>query len=409
MKCRFCNSDLSLTMVDLGSAPPSNAYLTADQLNAPELWYPLRVLVCEQCWLVQTEDYTRAEELFRPDYAYFSSVSASWLEHARRYTEMIIDRLSLAEGSMVIEIASNDGYLLRNFVQRGIPCLGIEPTASTAAVSRENGIETVEEFFGADCAKRLVKQRGHADLMVANNVIAHVPDINDFVEGIRIALKSGGTATFEFPHLLNLLRHNQFDTIYHEHYSYLSLTTMRAVLAAHGLTVYDVEELPTHGGSLRVYARHAGHAALAVRPSVSEVEQEEITANLRKTSGYAGFQESVNAIRAATLRFLYDSRAAGQQVVAYGAAAKGNTLLNYCGIKGTELIRYVVDRSPHKQGLYLPGSHIPIVGEERLRETRPAYVLIFPWNLRDEIAAQLAYIRDWGGEYVVCIPELQVF
>jgi SAM-dependent methyltransferase len=409
MNCRFCGATVSLPFVDLVNAPLSNAYLSAAQLNEPETCYPLKVMVCEKCWLVQIEEYAKITDVFNSRYAYFASYSSTWLNHCREYVDKTAARLALGPDSFVVEVASNDGYLLQYVRERGIPCLGIEPTASTAAAASEKGIESIQEFFGADCAGRLVAQRGHADLMIANNVLAHVPDINDFVEGFRNALKPGGTVTFEFPHLLNLIRHKQFDTIYHEHYSYLSLTTVRAILAAHDLTVYDVEQLPTHGGSLRVYARHADCDALPVRPAVYEQEREEVAANLRNTSGYAGFQECVSKIRQDTLRFLLDCRTAGKQVAAYGAAAKGNTLLNYCGIKGSDLIQYVVDRSPHKQGLFLPGSHIPIVGEKQLRETRPDILAILPWNLRDEIAAQLAYACEWGGRFVVYIPELEIF
>jgi SAM-dependent methyltransferase len=409
MKCRFCGGDVALPFVDLVNAPPSNSYLATAQLNEPESYFPLKVFVCERCWLVQVDEYKKSDEIFDAHYAYFSSFSSSWLRHSREYVQAMIPRLGLGADSLVVEVASNDGYLLQYFVEGGIPCLGVEPTASTAAAAREKGVETVEEFFGVDFARRLVAERGQADLMLGNNVLAHVPDINDFVEGFRIALKPTGTLTFEFPHLLNLIRFTQFDTIYHEHFSYLSLTAVRAVLAAHGLTVYDVQELPTHGGSLRVFARHEGHTALAVTPAVDALEQREIAAGLRSAAGYQGFQQATDTIRADFLRFLYDCRADGKQVVAYGAAAKGNTLLNYCGIKGDELIRYVVDRSPHKQGLFLPGSHLPIVPEERLRETRPDVIFILPWNLRTEIAEQLAYAREWGARFAVCVPELEVF
>ena len=409
MKCRFCGSEARLPFVDLASAPPSNSYLTADQLDAPEVYFPLRVFVCESCWLVQADEYRRSNEIFDARYAYFSSFSSSWLQHCRNYVQTIIRRLSLGHNSFVVEVASNDGYLLQYFKEMGIPCLGVEPTASTAAAARDKGVETVEAFFGMDCARRLVADCGHADLMLGNNVLAHVPGINDFVEGFRIALKPHGTVTFEFPHLLNLIRLNQFDTIYHEHFSYLSFTAVRAILAAHGLTVYDVWELPTHGGSLRVFARHEGNAALPVLPAVDILELAEVDAGLRSSAGFRGFQEKTDRIRSETLMFLHECRASGRRVAAYGAAAKGNTLLNYCGIKGNELIAYVVDRSPHKQGLFLPGSHIPIVAEERLRETRPDIVLILPWNLRDEIAAQLAYAREWGARLAVCVPSLEVF
>jgi SAM-dependent methyltransferase len=409
MKCRFCGDEATLPFVDLVNAPPSNSYLTEEQLDEPESYFPLKVFVCERCWLVQVDEYRKSDEIFDSRYAYFSSFSSSWLRHSQAYVQTMTERLALESGSFVVEVASNDGYLLQYFGQAGIPCLGVEPTASTAAAAREKGVETVEEFFGADFARALVEERGQADLMLGNNVLAHVPDINDFVEGFRIALKPGGTLTFEFPHLLNLIRFTQFDTIYHEHFSYLSLTAVRAILAAHGLTVYDVQELSTHGGSLRVFARHEANDALAVQPTVDALEQREIEAGLRSPAGYQGFQTATDTIRTDFLRFILDCRAKGESVVAYGAAAKGNTLLNYCGVKGNELISYVVDRSPHKQGLFLPGSHLPIVPEERLRETRPDYILILPWNLRSEIAEQLAYAREWGARFVVCVPALEVF
>ena len=409
MKCRFCGKEAGLSFVDLVNAPPSNSYLTQAQLDEPESYYPLQVFVCEGCWLVQVDEYRKSGEIFDARYAYFSSFSPSWLRHSQAYVQAMTDRLGLGSGSFVVEVASNDGYLLQYFARAGIPCVGVEPTASTAAAAREKGVETVEEFFGTDFARRLVAARGQADLMLGNNVLAHVPDINDFAEGFRIALKPGGMVTFEFPHLLNLIRFTQFDTIYHEHFSYLSLTAVRAVLAAHGLTVCDVEELPTHGGSLRVFARHDANTALPVTPAVDALEEREIAAGLRSPAGYRGFQAATDKIRADVLRFLLDCRAEGRSVVAYGAAAKGNTLLNYCGVKGNELISYVVDRSPHKQGLFLPGSHLPVVPEERLRETRPDVILILPWNLRSEIAEQLSYAREWGARFAVCVPELEVF
>jgi SAM-dependent methyltransferase len=408
VKCRFCAADVSLPFIDLDNAPPSNAFRTRAELAEPEVYLPLRVFVCEQCWLVQADEVKRAEEIFGADYAYFSSFSTTWLRHCEAYVEQMIARLGLDTGSSVVEIASNDGYLLQNFVKAGIPCLGIEPTAGTAAAAREKGVETLELFFGLATAEKLVAERGLFDLMLGNNVLAHVPDLNDFVAGFHHALAAGGTLTFEFPHLLNLIRQNQFDTIYHEHYCYLSLTAVRRVLAAHDLTVYDVEELPTHGGSLRVFARHQQNHALPVLPAVAALEEREVAAGLRDASGYGGLQRAANDIRAALLGFLLEQREAGRRVVAYGAAAKGNTLLNYCGIMGTDLIKFVVDRSPHKQGLFLPASHIPIVAEEQLRATRPDFVILLPWNLRDELTEQLSYVRDWGARFVTCIPELEI-
>ncbi len=408
LKCRFCRAAVSLPFIDLVNAPPSNSFLTAARLSEPEPYFPLKVFVCEECWLVQVDEFKKFDEIFSADYAYFSSFSRSWLKHCESYVDRMRARLGLSPSSFVIEVASNDGYLLQFFVKAGVPCLGIEPTASTAAAARARGVETREVFWGRASAERLVQERGRCDLALGNNVLAHVPDINDFVAGFAIALAPTGTLTFEFPHLLNLIRLNQFDTVYHEHFSYLSLGAARGVLAAHGLTVYDVDELPTHGGSLRLYARHEANTALPVRASVALLEEREVAAGLRDPSAYADVQRSADDIRAAVLEFLYEQRRAGRRVAAYGAAAKGNTLLNYCGIKGNELIRYVVDASPHKQGLFLPGSHIPVVAEERLRADKPDFVIILPWNIREEIEAQLSYVREWGGRFVTFVPALAV-
>jgi len=408
LKCRFCQADVTLPFIDLVNAPPSNAFLTREQLGEPEAYFPLKVCVCEQCWLVQIDEFKKFDEIFSADYAYFSSFSTTWLRHCERYVDQMTSRLGLGAKSLVVEVASNDGYLLQYFVKAGVPCLGIEPTRGTAAAARAKGVETREVFWGRRAAEELVAERGHCDLMLGNNVLAHVPDINDFVEGFRVALAPGGTLTFEFPHLLNLIRLNQFDTIYHEHFSYLSLTATRSVLAAHDLVVYDVDELPTHGGSLRLYVRHEGNAALHVSPAVPAIEEREITAGMRDASGYRGVQRAADDIRAAVLGFLLEQRRTGRRVAAYGAAAKGNTLLNYCGLKGTGLIEFVVDASPHKRGLFLPGSHIPVLSEDDLRAARPDFVVILPWNLRAEITQQLAYIREWGGRFVTCIPELKV-
>ena len=408
MKCRFCATEATLTFVDLVNAPPSNAFLTAAQLHQAEPYFPLRVLVCEQCWLVQVEETRAFHEIFNAEYAYYSSYSHTWLKHCESYVERMASRLELGASSFVVEVASNDGYLLQYFVARGVPCLGIEPTAGTAAAARQKGIETREVFWGAEAAAALVGERGRADLMLGNNVLAHVPEINDFVEGFRVALAARGTLTFEFPHLLNLIRLNQFDTIYHEHYSYLSLGFVRDLLLAHGLIVYDVEELPTHGGSLRVYARHAGQDGLPAAPAVAGILEREKAAKLTERGGYAGMQRAADEIRGDLLTFLHEQRRAGRRVVAYGAAAKGNTLLNYCGIKGTALIEFVIDASPHKQGLYLPGSHIPIVHEREIHTRRPEFVIVLPWNIRDEITQQLAYVRSWGGRFVTCIPQLSI-
>ncbi|WNB77133.1 class I SAM-dependent methyltransferase [Methylomonas koyamae] len=407
MKCRHCGSELSLPLIDLGSAPPSNSYLTADTLHAPERWYPLRVLVCEQCWLVQTEDYAHCAEFFSADYAYFSSFSTTWLQHAENYVAAMVRRFDLDAGSLVVEVASNDGYLLQYVQARGIGALGIEPTASTAQAAREKGLQVIEEFFGAQLAERLAADGIRADLMAANNVLAHVPDINDFVRGFALLLKPAGVATFEFPHLLNLVESNQFDTIYHEHFSYLSLTSVQRIFAENGLTLFDVEELPTHGGSLRVFAQRTADGPQPVEPSVAELLRREAQAGMAATAFYAGFQKRADALKNDLLSFLLEAARNGKKVAAYGAAAKGNTLLNYAGVR-PDLIGYVVDRNPAKQGKWLPGSRIPIVDEPHLQRDKPDYVLILPWNLQREVIAQLAYVRDWGGRFAIAVPELTV-
>lgn len=405
MKCRHCHAYLELPFIDLGSAPPANAFLAPESLRKPEKWYPLRVLVCTKCWLVQTEDFVQAEEIFSSDYAYFSSYSTTWLTHAERYVARMVERLNLSPHSHVVEIAANDGYLLQYVLQRGIPCTGVEPTASTAAAARAKGIPIVEDFFGIRLAQSLVEERKPADLTVANNVLAHVPDINDFVAGFSVLLKPQGVATFELPHLLNLVEQNQFDTIYHEHFSYLSLTAVNAVLAANGLRVFDVEKLPTHGGSLRVFAQRSESGVQPVTPHVMALLEEERTAGITNPRFYAGFQEKAIRVKNDLLTFLLDARKSGKKVGAYGAAAKGNTLLNYAGIR-PDLLPWVVDRNPTKQGQYLPGSRIPIVREERITAEKPDYIVILPWNLREEITNQLAYARDWGARFVVAVPRL---
>lgn len=405
MKCRHCAAPLALPLIDLGSAPPSNAYLRPGDLHGPEIWYPLRVLVCEHCWLVQTEDFTRAEALFSADYAYFSSVSRSWLDHAQRYVARSIERFGLGPHSHVVEVAANDGYLLQYVQAHGIPCTGIEPTASTAAAARAKGLNIIEAFFGREQGRLLAGQGQAADLMVANNVLAHVPDINDFVAGFAALLKPQAVASFEFPHLLRLIADTQFDTIYHEHFSYLSLTAAARILAAQGLQVFDVETLPTHGGSLRVWAQHASTGGQPIHPSVAQVLADEQAAGLCERRGYQGLQARAEGIKHGLLRFLLEAKQSGQRVAAYGAAAKGNTLLNFAGVR-PDLIDCVVDRNPAKQGQYLPGSRIPIVPEARLAETRPDYILILPWNLRDELAAQLAYTREWGARLVTAVPKM---
>lgn len=407
MKCRHCGSDLKLSLVDLGSAPPSNAYLNEQTLHAPEKWFPLRVLVCETCWLVQTEDFSQAHELFDADYAYFSGFSSSWLAHSERYVADMATRFGLDGASHVVEVAANDGYLLQYVQARGIPCTGVEPTASTAAAARAKGIEIVQDFFGVGLAQALVAQGKQADLTAANNVLAHVPDINDFVAGFGILLKPNGVATFEFPHLLRLIEESQFDTIYHEHFSYLSLTAVTRIFAANGLSVFDVQELPTHGGSLRVFAQRGDTGQHRVTPGVADLLLRESRSGLAEHRGYAGFQDKTNRVKDDFLAFLLQARRDGKRVAAYGAAAKGNTLMNYAGIR-PDLIAYVVDRNPAKQGKYMPGSRIPIVEEARLQTEKPDFVVILPWNLRTEVMQQLAYIRAWGGKFVTAVPRLEV-
>jgi SAM-dependent methyltransferase len=407
MNCRHCHAPLTLPFLDLGAAPPSNAYRTAEQLHQPEIWYPLRILGCESCWLVQTEDFVGREGLFTDDYAYFSSYSSTWLDRARRYVAAMVARYNLTPQSFVVEVAANDGYLLQYVQQHGIPCLGIEPTASTAAAARAKGIEIIERFFGVELADELAAQGRYADLMVANNVLAHVPEINDFVAGFTRLLKPNGVATFEFPHLLRMVEGCQFDTAYHEHYSYLSLTTVTRIFAANGLTVFDVEELPTHGGSLRVHAQRSDTGQQALRPAVTELLAREAAAGVTTAAFYQGFQEQAERVKNDLLRFLLDAKREGKRVAAYGAAAKGNTLLNFAGIR-PDVLPYVVDKNPAKQGKYLPGSRIPIVTEDHLAADRPDFVLILPWNLKEEVMAQLAYVRKWNARFVTAIPTLEL-
>lgn len=406
MNCRHCAAPLHHRFLDLGYAPPSNAYLTAADLTAPERHYPLRLFVCDQCWLVQTEDHTRAEEIFSSEYAYFSSVSQSWVDHAAHYARMIAKRLGLNRDSFVIEVASNDGYLLKNFVAAGIPCLGIEPTASTAAAAEQLGIPVVHEFFGEPLALRLAAQGKQPDLILGNNVYAHVPDINDFSLGLKRMLKPGGTITLEFPHLMRLIEHTQFDTVYHEHFSYLSLFTVRSIFRRAGLRVWDVEELPTHGGSLRVYGCHTQDAR-ADTLAIAALLMEEEGLGLRNLAIYNAFQARADHIKDELLSFLIQKKREGKKVAAYGAAAKGNTLLNYAGVK-PDLLPFVCDAAPSKQGKFLPGSHIPILPPAALRERKPDYVVILPWNIADEVKNKNALIRDWNGRFVTAIPELTV-
>jgi len=407
MKCRHCGTDARLPFIDLGSAPPSNAYLTAEALEKPEKWYPLRVLVCSSCWLAQTEDYAYSSELFSDDYAYFSSFSTSWLQHAERYVTAMAGRFALGGDSMIIEVASNDGYLLQYAMARGIPCLGLEPTRGTADAARRKGIEVIGEFFGAGLARRLVAESRSADLIAANNVLAHVPDINDFVAGFALLLKPQGVATFEFPHLLKLVRENQFDTIYHEHFSYLSLTAVLRIFERNGLAVFDVEDLPTHGGSLRVFAQRIDTGKREVNKRVAAMISSESDAGMTDAGFYTGFQQQADRVKNEFLSFLLDARKAGKTVAAYGAAAKGNTLINYAGVR-PDLIQFVVDRNPAKQGKFMPGSRIPIVDEAALRESKPEYVVVLPWNLKGELMNQLGYVGEWGGRIVTAVPVLEV-
>jgi SAM-dependent methyltransferase len=405
VNCRLCDGDASLPFVDLGSAPPSNAFLTAAALRAPETWYPLRVMTCTTCWLVQTEDVADRAQFFVPDYAYFSSFSATWLRHAETYVTAMFKRFSLGSDSLVIEVASNDGYLLQYVRARGARCVGIEPTAGPAEAARGKGIEVVQEFFGRDVASRLAAA-GQADLMTANNVLAHVPDINDFVAGFAALLKPTGVATFEFPHLLKLVHFAQFDTIYHEHFSYLSFATTARVFARNGLSIFDVEELPTHGGSLRVYAQRTDTGQHPISARVTALSAEEAAAGITTAAFYSSFQQRADRVKNDFLSFLIAARRKGMTVSAYGAAAKGNTLMNYAGIR-PDLLSFVVDRNPAKQGKFMPGSRIPIVDEDHFRAERPGYVVILPWNLEAEIAQQLSYAREWNCRLVVAIPALR--
>jgi SAM-dependent methyltransferase len=404
--CLFCDTALRHTFVDLGMSPLCESYVAQEQLNHMEPFYPLHVYVCDQCFLVQLQEYVSREEIFT-EYAYFSSYADSWVEHMRRYADMITERLGLGAGSLVVEVASNDGYLLQHFVKKGIPVLGIEPAANVARVAVEKGIPTLVKFFGEETARELRAEGRQADLVCGANVLAQVPRPNDFVKGLQILLKPGGVVTLEFPHLMRLMEESQFDTIYHEHFSYFSFLSAEQIFAAQGLTLFDVEELPTHGGSLRVYARHAGDATKPVSERAQEMRRREIDAGLRRIETYARFGEQVKETKRKLLEFLIGAKRAGKTVVGYGAPGKGNTLLNYCGVR-TDFIDFTVDRSPYKQGKFLPGTHIPIHPPDRIRETRPDYVLILPWNFKEEIVQQMAYIREWGGKFVVPIPEVRV-
>lgn len=404
--CRFCGTALDKTFVDLGMSPLANSYIKANESNRMEPFYPLHVYVCSACLLVQLEEFTSPQSIFG-DYAYFSSYSDSWLDHARRYVETVSERFAIGSRHHVVEIASNDGYLLQYFAQRGVPVLGIEPASNVAAVAKKKGIPTVVKFMGVKTARELAKKKKRADLLIGNNVLAHVPNINDFVGGLKILLKPKGIITMEFPHLMRLMAENQFDTIYHEHFSYWSLLAVERVLGKHGLTLFDVEELPTHGGSLRIYARHSGDDSKPVGSRILELRQREEQAGFGTFAHYLDFASQVEKTKRKLLSFLIEAKEQGKSVVGYGAPAKGNTLLNYCGIR-TDFLDYTVDRSPYKQEQLLPGVRIPIFHPDKIRETKPDYVLILPWNIRDEVMQQMSFVKEWGGKFVVPIPEVKV-
>jgi GNAT superfamily N-acetyltransferase len=405
--CRFCQAPLSRSFADLGVMPISNAFLSAEELNRMEPFYPLHAFVCEGCLLVQLEDVESPERIFNEDYAYFSSYSDSWLAHARHYTDLMTERLDLNGDSFVVEIASNDGYLLQYFLEKNVPVLGIEPSANVARDARGKGIESWDVFFGIETARALIAKRRKADLLLGNNVLAHVPALNDFVAALKIALADEGVVTMEFPHLLHLMQDNQFDTIYHEHFSYFSFLAVTRIFSTHALRLFDVEHLPTHGGSLRIYAAHEDSARWTQQPAVDRLLAEERNAGLDRMATYSTFAGQVNKTKWALLDFLVKAKRAGKTIVGYGAPAKGNTLLNFCGIRG-DFIDFTVDRSDHKQGKFLPGTHIPIFAPEKIFEAKPDYVLILPWNLKDEITRQMAGIAEWGGKFVIPVPEARV-
>jgi hypothetical protein len=405
--CRFCKTGLQHTFVDLGMSPLSQSHIAPHQLNSMEPFFPLHVWVCHECFLVQLEEYVAPSDIFT-EYAYFSSFSTSWVEHARRYSVDMIARFGLGARSKVMEIASNDGYLLQHFVKAGVPCLGIEPAANVAEAARAKQVPTVVRFFGVESARAIAAEHGRPDLLLGNNVLAHVPDINDFVGGMRVLLNVGGVITMEFPHLEQLMRHNQFDTIYHEHFSYLSLSAVERIFGHHGLVLFDVQELPTHGGSIRIFARHREDDAKPVGERVHALRAREAALGFDRLAGYQGFEARVVETKRNLLDFLIKAKRAGKKVIGYGAPGKGNTLLNYCGIR-TDFLDFTVDANPYKQGKFTPGTRIPILAPDVIREARPDYVLILPWNLREEISTQMAYIREWGGQFVVPIPEVQVF
>jgi C-methyltransferase C-terminal domain/Putative zinc binding domain/Methyltransferase domain len=407
MKCRFCQTELEQVFIDLFNSPASNSFLTKEQLNEPEQFYPLKIYTCHHCFLVQVDEYKKSDSIFDSSYVYFSSYSKSWLQHASGYVDMVTERFGLDKSSQVVEIASNDGYLLQYFVKKNIPVLGIEPTSNTAEVARQKGIESIVDFFGVRLAKELATKNVRADLLLGNNVLAHVPDIIDFTKGLKILLSQSGVITMEFPHLVRLIENNQFDTIYHEHFSYLSFTTVKKIFEAADLEMFDVEEIPTHGGSLRIFAKHPGDKSKKISVNVDVLLESERGEGIADIRYYEGFQEQALKVKLSVLDFLTTQKKAGHKVAAYGAAAKGNTLLNYCGIKG-DLIDFVVDANPHKQNKFLPGSHIPVVAETYLKEQKPAFIIIFPWNIKEEVMTQLSYIKEWNGRFVIAIPHFQI-
>ena len=407
MNCRFCKHPVTHVLIDLGNSPASNSFLTKEQLNEPEIFYPLKVFVCDKCFLVQIDEYKKSGDIFSEDYAYFSSYSTSWLAHAKKYVGMMIERFGFNEKSTVVEVASNDGYLLQFFKEKNVPVLGIEPTRNTAKVAIDKGINTISEFFGERLATQLSNRGIKADLLLGNNVLAHVPDIVDFVGGMKILLNESGVITMEFPHLLQLINNCQFDTIYHEHFSYLSLYTVKQIFESRGLQIFDVEELTTHGGSLRIYASHLNDQSKIINKSVEALLNKELKSGITKVSYYQGFQQRAERIKTDILQFLITQKISGKKVSAYGAAAKGNTLLNYCGIRN-DFLSYVVDANPHKQNKYLPASHIPVLDEEFLKYDQPDFVLILPWNISEEIVNQLGYINNWKGKFAVAIPEFSL-
>ena len=407
MQCRFCKTELKHIFIDLINSPASNSFLKEEQLGEPEVFYPLKVFTCHNCFLVQIDEYKKSDAIFNNEYVYFSSYSASWLEHARKYTQKMIERFAFSSSSQVIEIASNDGYLLQYFKQKGIPVLGIEPTKNTADIAIKKGIETITEFFGVRLAQKLADANQKADLLLGNNVLAHVPDIIDFVAGVKIVLKGAGVITMEFPHIMQLVDNNQFDTIYHEHFSYLSFHTVKQIFESQDLELFDVEEIQTHGGSLRIYAKHRSDNSKNISKNVQELIEKEIQKGINTPRYYENFQQKALQVKLDFVEFLIEKKKTGKKIAAYGAAAKGNTLLNYCGIKN-DLIDFVVDANPNKQNKFLPGSHIPVTDEKHLKNQKPDFVIIFPWNIKEEIIKQLNYIKEWGGQFVIPIPALEV-